>query len=189
MAPLPDPFDDLDDDARAAWERMAGARAHADGKPHLAQVYVRMFNNPALAATVGDLGEAIRFHGVLPDDVRELCILRVAARRRYGYEWAHHVRPAHLAGIDDATIDAVTQGGLPQNLRPDQAAAIGVVDAVAERRSVPVGVQEALTAAHGTAGVVEVVVLCGLYEIMGAMVTAFDIPVEDGYPSPPSPPF
>lgn len=189
MAPLPDPYDDLDDDARAEWERMAGARSHADGKPQLADVYVRMFNNPGLAEKVGALGEQIRFAGVLPDDVRELCILRFSARRRYGYEWAHHIRPAHQAGIDDGTIDAVTQGQLPEDLAADRVAALRAVDAVADGRSIPADVQDALVAAFGVAGTVEVAVLCGLYGIMGAVVTAFDVPVEDGFPAPPSPPF
>jgi hypothetical protein len=58
-----------------------------------------MFNNRGVTAKVGALGEHLRFHGVLPDAVGELVILRFAARQRYGYEWSHHQRPAKLAGI------------------------------------------------------------------------------------------
>ena len=43
-----------------------------------------MFNNPGVATKVGALGEQLRFHGVLPDDVRELAVLRFAARQRVG---------------------------------------------------------------------------------------------------------
>ncbi len=35
------------------------------------------------------------------------------------------------------------------------------------------------------AGIVELVALCGLYAVMGHRVTAFDIPIEDGFPLPP----
>jgi 4-carboxymuconolactone decarboxylase len=46
-------------------------------------------------------------------------------------------------------------------------------------------VQQRFVEAHGDAGIVELVALCGLYTIMGNMVTAFDIEVEDGLPTPP----
>jgi hypothetical protein len=43
-----------------------------------------MFNNPGVTKAVGDLGEHLRFHGVLPDEVRELVILRFASQKRFG---------------------------------------------------------------------------------------------------------
>lgn len=82
MATLPDPTPGLSAEDRAALERMAAVRSEADGRASLGQVYVRMFNNPGVARAVGALGERLRFHGVLPARVRELAILRFAARRR-----------------------------------------------------------------------------------------------------------
>ena len=185
MAELPDPIPELSDADRASFEQMAEARAHAEGRRALGEVYVRMFNNPGVARAVGALGEQLRFLGVLPDDVRELVILRFAARRRFGYEWAHHQRPARLAGLDDATIDAVTAGELPDTLPDASRAALEAVDAVTDLRSIPADVQQRVVAEHGDAGAVEVVALCGLYGLMGEMVTAFDIAIEPGLPTPP----
>jgi 4-carboxymuconolactone decarboxylase len=164
---------------------MASARAHADGRAQLGDVYVRMFNNPALAAKVGALGEHLRFHGVLPDAVRELVILRSATRQGYGYEWSHHVRPAKLAGIGQDVIDALTAGQVPDSLPDASRAALEAVDAVVAKQSIPADVQQRFVNAHGNAGIVELVVLCGLYAIMGYMTTAFDIEVEDGFPVAP----
>lgn len=189
MAELPDPTDSLTGADRDAYDHMAAARSHADGRASLGQVYVRMFNNPGVAKQVGALGEHLRFAGTLPDEVRELVILRYAARKGFGYEWSHHQRPAQLAGVDQAAIDAVTSGEVPDSLSDGTRAALEAVDAVTSKRSIPAEVQQRLVDAHGTAGAVEVVALCGLYGIMGAMVTAFDIPLEDGLPTPPSPPF
>jgi 4-carboxymuconolactone decarboxylase len=185
MATLPDPTDRLTGADKAMFDHMAAARAHADGRPELGQVYVRMFNNPGLAAKVGALGEQIRFNGVLPDDVREMAILRFAAQRRYGYEWAHHQRPARLAGVSQGTVDALTAGRLPAGLSDGAAAAIEAVDAVADGRSIDAAVQSRVVAAFGLPGVVELVVLCGLYSIMGDMCIAFDIHIEEGFPRPP----
>lgn len=185
MAALPDPTAALTGADRELFDHLAAARAHADGRPHLAEVYVRMLNNPGVTAKVGALGEHLRFHGVLPDAVRELAILRIASRERYGYEWSHHQRPAKLAGISQETIDALTAGGIPDTLPDASKAALEAVDAVVAKRSIPAQVQERFVQVHGHGGIVELVALCGLYAIMGDMVTAFDIELEPGLPAPP----
>ena len=118
MAALPDPTDTLKGTERAMFDHMASARANADGRARLAEVYVCMFNNPGVATSVGALGEHLRFHGALPDAVRELVILRYSARQGYGYEWSHHQRPAKLAGISQEVIDALAAGQVPDTL-PD----------------------------------------------------------------------
>jgi 4-carboxymuconolactone decarboxylase len=185
MATLPDPSETLVDAERAVYEHMASVRAHSDGRSHLAEVYVRMFNNPGVATRVGALGEHLRFHGVLPDAVRELVILRYAARQKAGYEWSHHQRPAKLAGISQEVIDGLAAGDLPDALPDASKAVLEAVDAVVALRSIPADVQQRIVAAHGVAGAVEVVALCGFYTIMAYMVSAFDIPIEEGLPAAP----
>jgi 4-carboxymuconolactone decarboxylase len=185
MAALPDPTGSLQGADRELYDHMASARAHAEGRAHLGDVYVRMFNNPGVTAKVGALGEHLRFHGVLPDAVRELIILRYATRQGFGYEWSHHQRPAQLAGLTQDTIDALTAGQVPENLPDASRAALEAVDAVTAKRSIPAEVQRRLADVHGNAGVVELVALCGLYAIMGYMVTAFDVGIEEGLPAPP----
>jgi len=185
MAALPDPTSMLKGADRDLYDHMASARAHAEGRARLGDVYVRMFNNPGVTAKVGALGEHLRFNGVLPDAVRELVILRFAARQRYAYEWSHHQRPARLAGIEQDTIDALTAGPVPDTLPDASRAALEAVDAVVAKRSIPTEVQERFVREYGNAGIVELVARCGLYAIMGNMVVAFDVDVEDGLPAPP----
>lgn len=165
--------------SRAEIEHMAAARSHAEGTGQLGNVYLTLLHNPALAVQVGKLGETIRFHGVLPDDVRELVILRFAARRRYRYEIAHHYRAATLAGLDDETIRELLRLEMPLNLRGDQVAAIRATDAISADQSIPANDQNTLTAAHGDAVIVDLVVCCGLYSIMGITTVALDVPIED----------
>ena len=185
MAELPDPTDSLSAESRATYEQMASVRAHAEGRATLGQVYVRMFNNPGVAAKVGAFGGHIRFHATLPDDIRELTILRFASRRRFGYEWSHHQRPAQLAGIDENLIRSVTDGEVSDTLDETHKAVLRAVDAVVAQESIPAEVQQTIVDAHGTAGIVELVAICGLYAMMGYMTTAFDIGVEEGLPTPP----
>ena len=185
MAALPDPTAALKGTDRETFDHMASARAHAEGRPQLGDVYIRMFNNPGVATKVGALGEHLRFHGVLPDAVRELVILRFSARQGYGYEWSHHQRPAKLAGIGQDVIDALTAGQVPDALPDASRAALEAVDAVVAKRSIPADVQQRFVDAYGNAGIVELVAVCGLYAIMGYTIAAFDIELEKGLPISP----
>ncbi|MCH0572135.1 carboxymuconolactone decarboxylase family protein [Streptomyces sp. MUM 136J] len=185
MARLPDPASHVHHEDRAEMQRMAAVRTHADGRPQLAAIYVAMFNNPKVARAVGELGERLRFQGLLPDDLRETTILRYSARRRSDYEWAHHVRPATQAGLTAAQIEALAGDAVPADTTPAQRAVVQAVDHIAADNEIPAELQDALVEVVGYAGVVEIVALCGLYGLMGYMATAFDISVEPGLPTPP----
>jgi 4-carboxymuconolactone decarboxylase len=185
MARLPDLGPELPESARAVMERMAATRAHAEATAHLGGVYLALFHDPGVAEKIGDLGEQLRFHGVLADDVRELVILRYAAGMRFAYEWSHHQRAARQAGLDEPTIEALAAGEVPASLRSEQRAALAAVDAVIATESIPAEVQDVLVERCGPAGAVEVIALCGLYAIMGYVVTAFDVPLEEGLPPAP----
>ena len=185
MVEIPDPTNTLTGKDRELFDHMASARAYAEGRSHLGDVYVRMFNNPGVAEKVGALGEHLRFHGTLPDDVRELVILRFSVRQQFPYEWSHHQRPAKLAGISQEVIDALTAGDVPQTLPDASQATLEAVDAIVAGKSIPADVQRRFVDVHGVSGLVEVVALCGLYSTMGYMTTAFDIQIEEGLPKPP----
>jgi 4-carboxymuconolactone decarboxylase len=185
MARLPDPRPHADPATLAEIQRMALVRSHSDGRAQLGSVYIAMFNNPAVARAVGALGERLRFEGTLPDQLREIAILRFAARSGYDYEWAHHVRPATLAGLSKGTIDALAAPVVPPDLDPVGAAVVAAVDHIVDHREIPDPVQRILTEAVGSAGVVELVALCGLYALMGFMTTAFAVRPEPGLPALP----
>jgi 4-carboxymuconolactone decarboxylase len=144
MAALPDPTVNLTGRDREIYDHMTSVRAHAEGRNTLGDVYVRMFNNAPVAAKVGALGEHLRFHGVLPDNVRELVILRFALRQGVGYEWSHHQRPAHLAGVRAETIAAVTRGDVPSDLPASVQAVLRAVNAIVGNISIPAGVHNAV---------------------------------------------
>ncbi len=185
MVPLPDPRPQADPATLAEIERMAAVRSNAEGRAELASVYVAMFNNPAVARQVGALGECLRFAGTLPDDLREIAILRFAARRGIDYEWAHHVRPAKLAGLSDDTITALAAPRVPAEFDPVRRAVVEMVDDVIDGQEISEPLQRVVTDAVGEAGVVELVALCGLYTLLGYMTTAFAIAPEPGLPALP----
>jgi 4-carboxymuconolactone decarboxylase len=186
MTELPDPRPQANATLLAEMQRAADARGHADGRAELAAVYVAMFNNPGVARCVAALGEHLRFGWTLPDQVREAAILRYAGRCGLAYEWAHHVRPARLAGLREPTIMALAGAAVPSGLDPVQRAAVEAVDQVRAGEEISDGVQRVLADSVGYAGVVELVALCGLYALVGYMTTAFAIDVEAGLPALPA---
>jgi 4-carboxymuconolactone decarboxylase len=137
---------------------------------------------------ISELGSYLRFgDSVLPDEVRELAILWTARRLGAAYEWVKHVPPARQAGIPEAVIEALRREQQPDDLTTAQEAALSVVECVLERRSIPQDTQDALAEQVGLKGVIELVVLCGFYQMISAVVFAFDVPLPEGARDPFSP--
>jgi 4-carboxymuconolactone decarboxylase len=180
VAALPDPTSALSAEQRDAYDRIAAVR----GEGQMLEVYHRLFNHPAVATGIGALGEQLRYRGQLPDDVRELVVLREARRMGVAYEWAHHVGPARAAGLSDEVLAALEAGDDPPGLRDDQRLALEAAAAVHELRRIPDALQDALTDAFGVAGVIELAAVVGIYRLMGGMVIAFDVDIEPGFPRP-----
>src|SRR5919202_5102255 len=105
----------------------------------------------------------------------------VARRMGVAYEWVHRVRPAHAAGPGAEVLEALAAGRVPGALRADQRPALVAADAVFDLSSIPPEQQGTLAAAHGTAAVVELAALVGLYRLIGGMVAAFDIAIESDF--------
>lgn len=179
MARLPDPRPSFSPEAQEIYDRLLAKRGRIDG------MYLSMLNHPELTRQVGALGTYLRFgEGALPDDLRELTILWLARKLKASYEWVKHFPYAQKAGVPDAVLEAIRQGKKPSGLRAELQLALQVADCVLEKRSIPAPVQDALAAVVGLAGVVELVVLCGFYEMIAGVIFAFDVPLPPGEEEP-----
>jgi alkylhydroperoxidase family enzyme len=86
---------------------------------------------PAVAEGWNTLLGAIRTKGALPGDVRELMILRVAARNHAAFEWIHHEHVGRDHGLHTTQLWAIRDlSSLPPPgvLSPLQAAALAFAD-------------------------------------------------------------
>lgn len=179
MARLPDPRPSFSPEAQEIYDKLAAKRGRIDG------MYLSMLNHPELTRQVGALGTYLRFgDGALPDDMRELTILWLARRLKAGYEWVKHFPYARKAGVSEEVLEAIRTGQEPAGLRTDLQLALQVADCVLEKRSIPATVQDSLAAVVGLPGVVELVVLCGFYEMIAGVIFAFDVPLPEGEENP-----
>jgi alkylhydroperoxidase family enzyme len=81
----------------------ASVRAHYGAPPSLGHRLIA--NHPALYRRWLGLGSELLTAGVLPADVRELVILRVALNTRCDYEWRSHWGAAVASGLAPAFLE------------------------------------------------------------------------------------
>jgi AhpD family alkylhydroperoxidase len=124
LAPLPDA--EWDDRTRAS---LAGLlperRRNLRGAGNALATLVR---HPDLADAFVRYNAHLLLRSTLPPRLRELAILRVAARRGCAYEWAHHTTMAADAGLSAAEIERAGRGEHGPATDPADAAVLRAVD-------------------------------------------------------------
>jgi 4-carboxymuconolactone decarboxylase len=121
--------------------------------------------------------------GTLPGRLRELVILRTAARFGGRYEWAQHlalaeaqgVTPAELAAVSDVTaVDAV----YALDLSPVERAALLAVDETADQGSVSDGTWGALADDLRESELIELLMLIGHYLMLTTVLRSLRVTLE-----------
>lgn len=179
MARLPDPTAALSPAGEELYKNLTARRGRIDG------MYRSLLNHPELTRFVSDLGTFLRFGSeALPSDLRELTILWVSRQLNAAYEWVKHEPPARAAGLSGKLIDAIRTGQEDQELAPPQKAVIDAARCVLARRSIPQTLQDSLITNLGLQGLIELVVLCGFYQMIAGVIFAFDVPLPEGEDDP-----
>lgn len=194
---------DLADAQREVYERITrGRRAmgpqHSrlvrDG--HLTGPFNVMLHAPSIGRRLSDLGEALRYEGLLSDRAREIVILTVAASKAADYEWYVHEPIGRTVGLTDTELHGLRhastasehepgaadpgRGGPVPFTDPVEVSAHEVALAVAWAR--PVG-EEAFRRWEATLGealLVEAVILAGYYVLLASVLSVFAIGVPEG---------
>jgi 4-carboxymuconolactone decarboxylase len=176
---LPDVSADLAPADAARLEAMLHRRARTGSA-----VYGRLMAHPGLTERIQSLGGYLRYEGVLPDALRETLILAAARQAGSAYEWVMHEPIARAAGVSDPLIAALRAGRAPEGADRVTAAALRIAGAVGRREAVDQGDHDAVAAALGAAGVIEVVYLVAFYGMFAAGLIAFEVPLPDGVADP-----
>src|SRR5574342_888553 len=178
MAKLPDILGSLDPTTQKVYDRIAAKRGKIGGP------YVPLMHHPALAERVAGLGEYLRFGATLPGDMRELAILITARHVAQPFEWVMHAPVAKKEGLPDDVIERVRTRGDLAPLPERYVRAARVVQHILARESVPPRLQDEIQREVGVTGLIELVVLAGYYQMIAAVLFAFDVPLPEGTPAP-----
>lgn len=151
-----------------------------------------LLHSPEFADGWNSMLGAVRGTSTLPPDIRELAILRVAARNGADYEWVAHEPLARQAGLGDAQIADIkvgggagaAGGGGAGGLSPAQWAALAYTDAVTMHVSVRREIFAAVRAHFDDRQVLELTVTVAAYNMVSRVLVALEVaPGDDPFPA------
>lgn len=145
------------------------------GKP--VNLYRALGNHPALAAAWTEFANAIRHDSATPRALRELMILRTAQVARSEYEWAHHLRMARKAGVDEAKIAALAGWRSAKLFDAKERAALALTEAVMAC-DVTDEVHAEVKKHFSDAEFVELSLTAGFYALVSRMLDALRVEMD-----------
>ncbi len=181
MSTLPDLSGKLTDEAKKIYDDIL-ARRSAQGT-NVRGLYIPLMNHPELAQLIERLGYYLKFEGKLPRDAYQFVVLSIARKIGVAYEWLDHQASARAAGLSDTLIDAVLKVDRDAIHHP-YSVILDTIDAALELKSVPQKVQDEMIKLYGVQGLLEIVTLCGFYQMVGEITQAFDVPLPEGVTAP-----
>jgi 4-carboxymuconolactone decarboxylase len=164
-----------------------------------------LLHSPEFADGWNSMLGAVRGQSTLPPDVRELVILRVAARNGADFEWIAHEPVARQAGLRDEQIAAIALGGAGgpgaggpgaggpgaggpgaggpgaggsgagAGLSPAQWAALAYADAMTTHVTVPGEIFQAVRAHFDDRQVLELTVTVAAYNMVSRVLVALEV--------------
>jgi 4-carboxymuconolactone decarboxylase len=155
-APLPT-------DNRPKGRNVLGTWAH---HPELAQAYFTLNGHVLMATT-------------LTERQRELLVLRVAAVRKSGYEWAQHVFVGRDVGLSDEEIGRVAYGPDAPFWSALDAALLRAVDELIADGAISASTWEALTAELDVKQILDVICTVGTYETLARVFASLEVDMDD----------
>jgi 4-carboxymuconolactone decarboxylase len=143
--------------------------------------------SPELADRLQQVGEHLRFHSSVPPRLNEFAILLTARAWDADYEWSAHYPLALKAGLKPTIAADVAAGRRPAGMAADETA---VYDFVTElRRTHKLG-DPTYAAAHavlGDQGIVDLVALCGYYDLVSMTLNTARVAAPADGPKLPAP--
>jgi 4-carboxymuconolactone decarboxylase len=176
--------DELDAEQRVLYDALTDTpgRVQRDDDGGLQGPFDAMLRAPRSGAALQSVGAELRYRSALPDRVRELATLMVAARHRSAYEWHAHAPLAAAVGIPDTLVEAVRTGGPVEPDDPTERAAAVAVAQLLTSGDLDDAAWSAAVAALGEAGAVELTTLVGYYALLATQMRVLRVPLPPGAP-------
>lgn len=151
-----------------------------DGEGLLAGPFNALLYSPTVGRAVSALGASLRFAGTLDNRTRELVVCLIAGEYRCEYEWYAHSQVAATIGITPGELQALAQGVAPATATEVEASALEFARALVRDRAVNAAIHSRAQHQHGHAGLVEITMLVGYYQLLAGLLIAFEVPAPSG---------
>lgn len=127
------------------------------------------------------MGTQLLLRGKLDPVLREIVILRIGQLCGSDYEWHQHVSVARAVGMDDATLQAVTELAF-ERLTKAQQIAVTIAEEIKRDSGARAQTVAAAAAHFSNEQLVELVLVAGYYIMTAGLLLSFDVEIEDGPP-------
>lgn len=141
-------------------------------------IFTTLARNPALFRRWIAFGGVLLDGEIRPRD-RELVILRVAYLTDSSYEWAQHAPLALDSGVTRDELAAVRLPVGKENWSEPDTSLLHAVDQLLDLGTIDDPTWEAVHGSLGDAGVIELLMLVGQYQLVALVLRALRIQIED----------
>ena len=131
-----------------------------------------LLHSPALAGRVEQLGVYLRYQCAVPERLRELAIVVVAAHWRCEYEWYAHAPLAQRIGHDKGQLQQIGRGEDPGFTDEVEAATYAFCAELLRTGRVNEALHTRVKTALGLQGVVDLAGLVGYYTLLAFTLNA-----------------
>lgn len=173
---------ELDGEGRRTYDRLAdpaGGSLRGLKGPGGIQLH-----SPELSRRSRPLNHYLRNEAGLGGRVRELAILATAREHDSRFEWAAHEGAALAEGIPHDIIDTIRYRGDTSGLAEADRVVIELGREIFDARHVSSATYARALRQFGRTKLVDLIALMGNYAATAALLTAFDMQVDDAYASP-----
>ncbi|MFV8054612.1 carboxymuconolactone decarboxylase family protein [Mycobacterium sp. 48b] len=152
-------------------------------RPKALHVLGAMAHHPALAQAYFPLNGHLLLGTTLSERHRELLIMRVAAVRKCGYEWAQHLFVARDAGLTDEEIGRIAYGPEAPFWSPLEAAMLKAVDELIDPGVISEPTWQTLAAELNTQQLLDLIFTVGSYDMLARMFSSLGLTIDDDIPA------
>jgi 4-carboxymuconolactone decarboxylase len=131
-----------------------------------------LLRSPELMGHAGHMGEYLRYRSALGLRLSELAILITARHWTQQVEWAIHAPIAQKEGVAAATIAAIAEGRVPDNLPEDEAALYAFSTELHQSKTVSDATWGKATQLFGEQGVMDLIGINGYYAFLSMVMNA-----------------
>jgi 4-carboxymuconolactone decarboxylase len=132
--------------------------------------------HPEVTAKLWEFQTAESAQTTLPPRVREVVIIVVGAVWRAGYELYAQVQVGRKAGLSDDVITALSNGGIPEALSPQEKIAARLALELSTRHRVGDELYREAEQAFGRTGLFDIVAVMGVYQTVCSALALFEVP-------------
>jgi 4-carboxymuconolactone decarboxylase len=159
----------------APWAEAAGFQARTRGGELIGPFNPALLS-PAISKAFFEFVLAEHQSTTLSTRAREVIILTVGAVWQAPYELYAHCAVGRHVGLSEEEVRALAEGGLPEQLSASESVVHHVARALTIERHLADALYAEAEKLLGTQGVMDAVVLTGIYHTVCAILNAFEIP-------------